>query len=176
MRCARANSLIEPFVDGALSARRAGKLEAHISSCRSCARRLEAARGIVQTLMEEPKIRAPSGLLDAVMTGVYGLQNEPNRRARENRRSMAPAVQGRAVIPAPIYRRLGLSFLLTAAILTVSLLIPSLAYPSIIGDRVQVSSADVPVKRIMDGAGFAVRATLRSPGSQESGFNGGTPR
>jgi hypothetical protein len=72
MKCARVNSLIEPFLDDALSARLARKIETHISSCRSCAQRLEAARGILHALNKESKIHAPTGLLDAVMTGVFG--------------------------------------------------------------------------------------------------------
>jgi len=152
MRCARVVSLVDRYVDGALSSAEMAAIDAHAASCRSCASRIAAARRLVGVLAAEPAVRAPRGFADRVMEAVYRQQPavaaEPRRRA------------------APMYRRLGLSFVITAAVLTASLLIPRVAYPSLVGGR--EITADRAVKQAMAGADSTVRGIL---GGQE---NGGT--
>jgi anti-sigma factor RsiW len=184
MRCVRVDSLIDVYVDGRLTPRDAAKLEAHLLSCARCSRRAEAARALAKSLALEPKAKAPEGFLDAVMARVYrealwspsGAET-PARSAPEG--AFAPAWAGRArpsVVPAVIYRRLGLSFVLSAAVLAASLLIPSIAYPSLIRADMGLSSAGVSMEKVIDGVGLAARGTIRPSGISESEHNGGISR
>jgi len=93
-------------------------------------------------------VRAPRGFTEKVMKAVF-------------RESLAVRVSRPMV--SPLYRRLGLSFMLTAAVLAASLLVPRGAYPTLIS-----SGADAPlgtglsaaVQSALLGAGHAVQGAL----------------
>jgi hypothetical protein len=74
--------------------------------------------------------------------------------------------------PSRMYRRLGLSFLLTAGVLAASLLVPRVAYPVLVGrgDEGLSRGSSVVVRSALNGAETAVRGILREQG------NGGNPR
>lgn len=152
MRCAQVASLVERYIDGALSLKEAAAVDMHIGTCPSCAEQIATARRLVAVLGAEPMLKAPRDFADRVMEAVYRQQPSAER------------VPLRA--PLPVYRRLGLSFVLTAIVLTASLLIPSVAYPSFFGgQRTEVGAART-VKRAIASADSAVRGIL---GGQETG-------
>jgi len=120
MRCGRADRLIERYIDGKLPAGLAGELTEHLDRCERCATRLEEARAVETAFRGSPAVRAPEALFARIMDAVY-------REEAVRRRQVAPS-RGAA----PIYRRLGYSFVATAALLAASLFIPRIAYPELL--------------------------------------------
>ena len=173
MRCAQVGALVERYVDGALDAALAARVSAHAATCPRCAARVQAAKGLRDVLAAAPPVRAPRGFAAQVMDAVYR-EALVGGRAGEARQAgaarEAPAAGGRS--PAPMYRRLGLSFLLTAGVLAASLLVPRVAYPSLAGKGEAGLShgSSVVVQSALDGAETAVRGILREQG------NGGNAR
>jgi anti-sigma factor RsiW len=147
MKCGRMDGLVEAYVDGRFPAPLTKAVETHLGSCARCRLRVETARLIAGSLSEAPAVRAPEGFADKVMNAVY-------RAALSGATGAAGAP---ARIPTRSYRRMGLSFVLTAAILTVSLFIPAAAYPRLMGP-----ASGAAVKNAIDGAGRVVRGALRS--------------
>ncbi len=134
MRCARVELLVDRYVDGALDSALAREVEAHALGCARCATRIAAARKLVEDLAAQPAVRAPRGFADRVMAAVYREALAGRQGSAAAAAHAADAEEGRPLrIPARVYRRLGLSFLLTAGVLAVSLLIPRGAYPTLIG-------------------------------------------
>ena len=170
MRCARVRRLAEEYGDGGLSAELRARIEEHIGGCARCARSVALARGIRETLASAPTMKAPSGFTERVMASVY-------REALGGARSGASeAVEARGEssrrAAARVYRRLGISFVLTAGILAVSLLVPRIAYPTLLGAsgaRIAQGS-DMVVRGALTGADRAVRGALGEQG------NGGNAR
>jgi hypothetical protein len=105
-------------------------------------------------------IRAPGGFAERVMSQVYREALAPRAAptaGAAGTAGMAPAGARR------MYRRLGLSFLLTAAVLGASLLVPRAAYTSLVafGERPGVRGGSVEtVKSALEGAGSTVRGIL----------------
>jgi anti-sigma factor RsiW len=178
MRCAQVDRRVERFVDGALDAARALKVEAHLLSCARCNARVDAARGLLKGL-GAPMDRAPTGFAARVMDAVCreALAGGPRPSASESlevRQARLPAQR--------IYRRLGLSFVLTAGVLAASLLVPRAAYPGLLGTGSAAaglsreSGAVVPrgfgpvVQNALNGADSVVRGILREQA------NGGSVR
>ena len=170
MTHARFDSLVDRFVDGGLDGPTAAAVEAHAGSCARCAGHLAASQRLAAALSAARPPRAPRHLAEKVMEAVY-------------REALKGAPEASAVRGGPkgrVYRRLGLSFVLTAAVLAVSLLVPSVSYPSLF--RTQSAAVDQTgtggslVKNMLDGAGTTVRGTLHPSGGQTSGFSGGSSR
>jgi anti-sigma factor RsiW len=157
MRCARVEPLVERYVDGSLDAPRAREIDAHAGSCARCTSRIETARRIAAAFAAAPRVRAPRGFADKVMDAVY-------RQALANRPRVAPP---------RFYRKLGLSFVLTAGVLAVSLFIPRAAYSTLVGADISGAAFSrentVAVKSALDGADNAVRAILRERVKEGSG-------
>jgi anti-sigma factor RsiW len=154
MRCAEVRLLTADFVDGSLEASRARQVEAHAAGCLRCSRELAAERRVLEALRAVPPVRAPKGFSDKVMEGVYrqalaGATAAGREETHESRR-----------FPARGYRRLGLSFVVTATVLAASLLIPRVAYPTLFtsGD-IGAESASV-VRDAVQGADRAVQQIL----------------
>jgi anti-sigma factor RsiW len=168
MRCAQVVSLVERYVDGALGAGQAARISAHEATCPRCAAQVQAAKELRDVLAAQPPIRAPRGFVSLVMDAVYreALAGSRAGVAQDGRSSAGGCT------PAPMYRRLGLSFLLTAGVLAASLLVPRVAYPSLVGkgDAGLSHGSNVVVQSALDGAETAVRAILREQG------NGGNAR
>ena len=147
MRCRQVDRLIEPYLEGRLAAARAASLEEHLAECPACRARLAEAARVQQLLTKAARPQAPHGFAARVMSEVY---------AEESRRRPARARQERA----PVYRRLGYSFMASAAVLGLSLFIPRLAYPSIIGTQAVAMelgrSRPASVVQILDDAGRGV--------------------
>ncbi|MGA2379915.1 MAG: hypothetical protein ABSG85_11475 [Spirochaetia bacterium] len=115
--------------------------------------------------------RAPHGFAQRVMNAVY-------RESLAARPLPAAALPGRAAAPGTtfghtvsrshptasrMYRRIGLSFLLTAAVLAASLLVPHGAYPMLIGSGVEAVLGAGPSEAVQNallGAGHAVQGAL----------------
>ncbi len=161
MRCAQAERLIDAFVDGMLDSGRSAALHEHAAGCARCAERTRLARGITGALLSAPGVKAPAGFAQRVMAGVYrqALSREPRRQA-----AAEPAVSGAAPggSAARVYRRLGLSFLLTAGVLAISLLVPRASYPTLLGGPgagIGRESATV-VRGVLAGADDVVRGAL----------------
>ncbi len=165
------DALIERYVDGVLPPQGMEAVGRHLSACLRCASLAEAAGRIAEALRGEPAVRAPLGFADSVMEAVY-------REALGSGARSAPAaiVMTKA---GPFYRRLGLSFVLTAAVLAASLLVPSLSYVRIIKiETMGAVAGEKPslVKGILDGAGSAVRGTLGSTDGRISMYEGGASK
>lgn len=115
--------------------------------------------------------RVPHGFAQRVMNAVY-------RESLAARPLPAAALPGRAAAPGTtfghtvsrshptasrMYRRIGLSFLLTAAVLAASLLVPHGAYPMLIGSGVEAVLGAGPSEAVQNallGAGHAVQGAL----------------
>ncbi len=190
------DALIERYADGVLPPQSMEAVRRHLGACPRCARRAEAAGRIAEALRGEPAVRAPLGFADSVMEAVYrealGNGATEAQTDKENQNAPRPA-QGRARPAEPrggtpplgmseaglLYRRLGLSFVFTAAVLAASLLVPSLSYARIINMEAMSTNAFAKpslVKGILDGAGSAVRGTLGSPGGRVSMYEGGASK
>jgi hypothetical protein len=160
MRCARVDRLVELFVDGALETSLARRIETHARSCLRCAGRIQTARGVVEAFTAPPE-RAPSDFTARVMDVVYreALAGGPRPAVRQKRPAGSPGV------PARMYRRLGLSLLLTAGVLTASLFVPRASYPGLLGVGFAAAGfsreSDAAVRGALNGADTAVRGILR---------------
>jgi len=121
MKCAQVERRVERFVDGAVEAEQAGRIERHLQSCARCSARVDAARAVLKGL-DVPSEKAPAGFAARVMDAVY------QEALRQSRQTGAARPQSQR-----IYRRLGLSFVLTAGVLAVSLFVPHAAYNGLLG-------------------------------------------
>ncbi len=159
MRCAKVGLLIDRYVDGRLAPDLMEAVEAHRRGCTRCAERIAAARRAAGMLAALPPLRAPAGFHDRVMDAVYreALKGSPAEQA-----AGSPSRRLRT------YRRLGLSFMLSAAVLAVSLVLPRGLYPSLIRPESVAAGlsrgAPSAVKDALDGAGRAVQGTLYKGG------------
>jgi anti-sigma factor RsiW len=164
MRCAQVKPLVERYVDGALDDARASQIDAHAMTCPRCRATIQEARRLLGVLSAEPVIRAPRGFASRVMDAVYreALAGAPVRAERDGRLPAGAA-------PGRMYRRLGLSFVLTAGVLAASLLVPRAEYPTLAESGLSRGSS-VVVRSALDGAETAVRDILREHG------NGGDAR
>ena len=110
------------------------------------------------------------GYLGGRAAGVYqqALHGTPAPAASGRTAEQADAPAARA---ARAYRRMGLSFLLTAGVLALSLLVPRIAYPAIVGrEGTQIAQGSSSVVRgLLSGADHTVRGALG-----ESGTGGNT--
>lgn len=102
------------------------------------------------------QVRAPRGFSQRVMNAVYreALAGVP---AREPAAAASPSRVSR------LYRRLALSFMLTGAVLAVSLLVPRGAYPTLIGAGAGTALGAGPstaVQSALVGAADAVQGAL----------------
>jgi len=177
MRCVQVGRRVERFVDGALDKGLVQRIEAHLRSCRRCSVRVDAARALLKG-SSAPAEKAPTGFTSRVMAAVYreALSGGARTSAQETRETLP------ARLPALIYRRLGLSLVLTAGLLAASLFVPRAAYPGLLGS---MSTSDgfsresgVAGRR---GFGAAVQSALNEADSVVRGIlreqaNGGSVR
>jgi len=179
MRCAQADPLFDRYVDGVLPAGNAASLEAHLADCAACRERLADARSIARALAADHRVKAPKGFAAAVMDEVF--------RARPERQSVREALGGRqardaipsrAAVPTRIYRRLGLSIVLSAGVLGAVLV----TQPRLMPGRRSGETAPFAregsgvVRAILDGADQVVERALRSAGGPAAGMTKGEVR
>jgi anti-sigma factor RsiW len=161
MRCAKVGLLMDRYVDGRLPADLAEAVGTHARGCARCAERIESARRLADALAAVPPLRAPTGFHDRVMDAVYreALKGAPGERAPAARSTSSRL---------RTYRRLGLSFMLSAVVLAVSLVLPRGLYPSLIRPESVAAGlsrgAPSAVKDALNGAGRAVQGTLYKGG------------
>jgi hypothetical protein len=108
-----------------------------------------------QLLRAAEEVRAPRGFADRVMSAVY-------REALAGP-SARPAAQGASATVSRLYRRLALSFMISAAVLAVSLLVPRGAYPTLIGSAAGAALGAGPstaVQSALTGAAGTVQSAL----------------
>jgi hypothetical protein len=119
----------------------------------------------LEALLERTRdtVRAPRGFAGRVMDAVYRESLGARSRAPE---AAGPRVWPRATV-SRLYRRLGWSFMLTAAVLAASLLIPHGAYPTLI--RPGDPGPSAAVQNALMGAGEAVQGAL---GEKQIGGSG----
>jgi anti-sigma factor RsiW len=173
----RVEPLIERYVDGALEEPLSREVEKHVGSCARCAARVSAARQLLSAFAADPTVRAPRGFADRVMDAVYREALIP-RPAESGSRDAGREVGRTRLLPtiARMYRRLGLSFMLAAAVLAASLFIPRVAYPALFSQNGADAGFDTGrggiavVRNALDGADNAVRELLGEP------QNGGSHR
>ncbi|HUZ18626.1 MAG TPA: hypothetical protein VMV68_09565 [Spirochaetia bacterium] len=115
--------LIEPYLDGRLSRLLQRQMARHIGGCSLCAGRLAEARRLSERALRAAVRTAPGTLAERVMNEVY----------REPIPGAPPSTRRRRFDPGAAYRRVGLSFVITAIVLATSLFIPHGAYPSLVG-------------------------------------------
>ena len=158
MRCPQVRSLLDRYIDGRLAPSLADEIAAHLEYCWRCTRELADARKVLAGLVSSPIVRAPAGFRQRVMAEVYRQslpgQQSLARGARQDSRRGA------------FYRRLGLAFVSSAAILTASLAVPRVSYPSILASRavetdLSAGSASI-VRMSLIGADRVVREALGS--------------
>jgi hypothetical protein len=126
-------------------------------------------------------VRAPHGFAQRVMDAVYrealagrslpaGIVPS-GIAARRGIRELAGSMAARPTV-SRMYRRLGVSFMLTAAVLAVSLLIPHGGYPTLIrsgsANEALGAGPSAAVQSALIGAGHAVQGAL---GEQQIGGN-----
>ena len=110
----------------------------------------------LEALLERTRdpVRAPRGFADRVMDAVY---RESLTGRSQDPEAAGPRAWPRATV-SRLYRRLGWSFMLTAALLAASLLIPHGAYSTLI--RPGSSSPSVAVQNVLLDAGDVVKEAL----------------
>lgn len=89
MKCSRARTLLNLYVDGRLSASRFAALEAHLGDCAACRAELTHLELVTRSLAEAPFVAEPERLTTLILARIAGY--EANRaRARAHERSFAP--------------------------------------------------------------------------------------
>lgn len=134
--------------------------------------RAEADRSVHERLAgdaaREKEIRAPAGLLDRVMEAVY----------RESLRG-SPALEEPAAA-ARAYRRIGWSFVLSAALVAAALVAPSGFLPAAMRtdgvERALGAGEQSVVRNVLTGADAVVRAAIRPATAPASATRGGISR
>ncbi len=170
--CRRISPLLERYADGRLAPRMTRRVSLHLASCSACRNRLEIAQSIAGALRAEPPVAAPRDFRAVVMDHVYrlSLAGYPSRWAEEEKETQ----RGR------FYRRLGLSFMLSAAILTVSLVVPRISYPTILPGKTVAADLSAGGSSVVKGtladADRVVRGALQGQSARFEDQNGGTPR
>ena len=161
MRCAQVGRLVDALVDGRLADAQRAALEEHAAGCDRCARSVRRAQEIREAFRVAAAVRAPAGFAERVMAGVYeqALRGLPLSAGADVPHERVRVPAGRAAL---VYRRMALSFLLTAGVLAFSLLIPRLAYPAIVGrEGTQIAQGSTSVVRgLLSGADRTVRGAL----------------
>lgn len=166
MRCARIDAMIDRYVDGVLPPGLAAVVSAHAESCPRCAGRIADARRLLGAFAAEPQVLAPPGFTGRVMDAVYraALSGAPDESATVNAARPGSWTLARL----RTYRRLGLSFMLAAAVLTAGLVLPQSFYPEVIRtDRVAAGLArdgQSAVRDALHGAGRTVQVALGKGG------------
>lgn len=103
-------------------------------------------------------VRAPRGFAARVMDAVY-------KEALAGTSHHAPSREpGREPASSRLYRRVGWSLMVTAAVLAVSLLVPHGAYPTLVGagsgEAALGAGPSAVVRHALSGAGQAVQGAL----------------
>lgn len=152
MRCSRVDRYIERYLDERLPQYRRQQVAEHLRGCPRCQLHLEEAKGVTLSLEATERQHAPEGFSARVMNEVFREQRQARRE--EPRR---PEV-GR------IYRRLGYSFVTTAAVLTLSLFVPRIAYSNLIHADLLAANLEkgrpASVERIINNAGQGMRSMI----------------
>lgn len=167
MRCTRIDELADRYADGTLPPDLAAGVASHAAGCTRCARRIADARRITAAFAAEPPLRAPAGFTGRVMDAVYraALAGAPDGQPVADTQR---APSGARTALTGVYRRLGVSFVLAAAVLTTGLVLPQGFYPAAI--RTESVAAGLsrdrpsPVKVALDGAGRTVQSALGKGG------------
>jgi len=175
MRCAHVDSLLDRYVDGTLDRDAASSVSRHLETCRRCPQRLAAARLLVAGLASARDVSAPQGFARRVMDEVYR-QALGGTVSRAAGRGADRESREREARRAGFYRRLGFTFMLSAGILAVSLLIPHASYPTLIQAQLagaQRAPGTSVVQNVLVGAGRIVQGTLGEGGSPSEIHGGG---
>lgn len=175
MRCARVDSLLDRYVDGTLNRAAASAVSKHLESCPRCPGRLAVARRLAAALASGQEAAAPPGFARRVMDEVYrqALRGTPVSTADQGMERDAREREGRR---AGFYRRLGYTFMVSAGILAVSLLIPHASYLTLIRGQhpgLEPATGSSVVQNVLVGAGRIVRGTLGEGGSASEIHKGG---
>jgi hypothetical protein len=110
-----------------------------------------------------PPVRAPRGFAQRVMSEVYREALAARAAPQKSAERSAAAATAAAAPSSRLYRRLALSFMITAAVLMVSLLVPRGAYPGLIGAAAGKALGPGPtsaVQTALTGAAVAVQGAL----------------
>lgn len=108
-----------------------------------------------------PPVRAPRGFSQRVMNEVY--REAWAAREAPVKRAGSAAEAGASARASRLYRRLALSFMITAAVLMVSLLVPRGAYSGLIGagaGKALGAGPSAAVQTALTGAADAVQGAL----------------
>jgi len=116
MKCSRATAPHGAIVDGVLPKRIAACVQEHIHACALCAARQKTVQRIHESLVVRPEVHLPEGFSVRVMNAVH-------EYVHTNQIKLAGAAK-----PLWLYRRLGYSFVLSAAMLVAGLFIPAFSY------------------------------------------------
>jgi anti-sigma factor RsiW len=159
MRCERFRMLMERYMDKTLPPRPSERAAVHAARCPACRASLEDALRIRALLASAPEPSPPADLGARIMERVM-LEWDRYPADVRGARSARGRPNG--------YRRLGLSLVVAAAVLGVSLLIPGIAYTEVLAPalghsrnpwgieqprtvKVMIDSADLTVGRMVLG-------------------------
>jgi anti-sigma factor RsiW len=87
MKCSRALTLLNLYVDGRLSASRFAALEQHLGDCAACRAELTHLELVTRSLAEAPIVAEPERLTTLILARIAGYEAN---RARAHERSFAP--------------------------------------------------------------------------------------
>lgn len=87
MKCSRARTLLNLYVDGRLSASRFAALEAHLGDCAACRAELTHLELVTRSLAEAPFVAEPERLTTLILARIAGYEAN---RAHAHERSFAP--------------------------------------------------------------------------------------
>jgi anti-sigma factor RsiW len=167
MRCARVDELADRYVDGLLDAGLAAGVADHERRCARCARRIADARRLAGALARPAALRAPAGFGSRVMDSVYRAALAGIPEPADGGEDAALAARGREG-RLRTYRRLGLSFMLSAAVFAAMLVVPQGFLPAAVrAERVAAGfsrDGTSSVKDALDGAGRTVQDMLGKGG------------
>lgn len=114
MKCSQADDLIDKYIEGRLSIESANKLEEHIKECDRCRRELYTRKSVYILMTNDRTIKAPDGFEKIVMSAIEGIDSKviwKQHAAGQEKYNR-------------VYRRLGISMVISACIMLFSVSLP----------------------------------------------------
>jgi hypothetical protein len=177
MKCHEAARLIDKYINNQLDSKASDSYITHIKNCSDCRTDLELARRLSAErsgLEGRARFKAPDGFTSSVMSEIYGLKAERKPVSAGD----SPKLTFRPQTWKPVYSRLGLSLILTGAIIVFSMLAPLTgSYPGAISGRIQSDveySNQSGVLSVLTDINSGITGVFRSINNSVSNIKGGT--
>lgn len=118
MKCRQAIDLLEPYMDGKLDTAPTEQVREHLASCSECSSEWSVRKELGDFMKSGGTVKAPEGFTDQVMAAIQA--TEPIYPISKS--GVAEAFQ------AVVFRRLGYSMLLAAAVMLLTINLPFTRY------------------------------------------------